>query len=387
MRKILLVLTASTVLLAQSYYTEPKEINTKDGYYWSDKKKEQVENEEDVPAVSGKNKKKTRSEKEVLLSIEKNILLQNAIMIKILENLDYNFPRKTPKYTKNTKTGEKCITNSSADCFVMPLMPEAQQVPPMANFIRNPSTETAKVWLKWFATYQNHLSDIGFANTFTYKQYGQEVYPTNSSPLTALPKGGASDARKNIKTATVQSLNDKIEVLLFIDNDNSLSGLVNSVLLLSSKKGALAKLKKFKIVMKSEKQYAELYKDFMENSSEREKKIFQNTIFIKDESLFKKYNISFSPTAVAIVDVDNKKIWQKVAYSNSSSDITNGIYDFLVYNRVVEPQNINDKAAFKMHNAKMNGNDYSLNTKDFNATISKSGSKIKVDNTQIIEEK
>lgn len=115
---------------------------------------------------------------ELLAKILEEQKKQTALQVEIRDLLQEEINPK-PKMITN-KDGKKCIANSSADCFDLPLISEAKKVPVMAAFIKNPTVDTASQYLKWQATYFNHLNNVGFSLNLAGKQYGEKAYPTSA---------------------------------------------------------------------------------------------------------------------------------------------------------------------------------------------------------------
>lgn len=322
-------------------------VNIKHGWYWEDvNKTKKPKLKKMLKMVNPKNDK--RKPKEILSSIDNQMKVQTLLLSKMLQILEYNFPRRTPKYTINKKTGKKCLTNSNADCFVMPVVPEAQQVPVLKNFIRKPNLETAKEWLRWFATYQNKIADVGYANSFAYKQYGTKAYPTRVTLESQTPSGTGDNLPKNIKEQTLMRLQNRIKIYVFYGINKGYENLINPIFMLDVKKGAFSVFKDFTVVFKDESYYNKLKKEFSWRASSREKAIANSTKFKLDPELFKKFKIDHTPTVVAELKGKNGKIlgWQKICFDNGYGDMLSGVYDFLVFNRVVKPTNINPENAY-----------------------------------------
>jgi len=331
--------------LGSSNFLNNTNVNIKHGWYWEDinTTKAKVKEEKKPKILKLINPKKdNRKPKQILTDIDNQLKLQTTLMSKIVQILEYNFPRRTPKYTINKKTGKKCLTNSSADCFVMPVVPEAQQVPVLKQFIRNPDLQSAKEWLRWFAKYQNKIGDIGYANSFAY------AYPTRVTLESQTPAGNGDNIPRNIKEQTLMRLQNRIKIYVFYGIDKDYEALSDPIFMLDVKKGALSVFKDFTIVFKDKNYYDKLKKEFSWRASSREKSIANSTTFKLEPKLFKKFRIDHTPTVIAELKGKDGKIlgWQKICFDNGYGDIVNGLYDFLVFNRVVKPTNINPENAY-----------------------------------------
>lgn len=74
--------------------------------------------------------------------------------------------------------GKRCIENSSAECFVMPVIAEARRVPALAELLKNPTDEeVAKNYLQWQARYFEQVINVGNGLQFAMAKFGSEAYP------------------------------------------------------------------------------------------------------------------------------------------------------------------------------------------------------------------
>lgn len=273
---------------------------------------------------------------------------QLAELQKINATLDYNFPRRAPKYTINKKTGEKCLSNSSADCYVPILIPEAQQVPAMANFLKNPNMKNAKIYLGWQAAHFNHVTDIGYGISFGYKQYGKEAYPTNTLNSIQTPMGTLSAYRYGVEFATIKAIQDKLSIYVFLGKTGWMEDQIGLHRISMMNQNILSHVKDFNFIHLNEhsrdrfvESLKKLTPDILSN--------YQKAKISVQPKLFKKFKIDISPTVVVVYD-DKKgtKIWQKITNQYTTKTIVSNIYNFLVYNKVIKPENMNPDALMKL---------------------------------------
>ena len=120
-------------------------------------------------------------------------------------------------HTIINEKGEKCVANSSADCFEMPLVAEAKRVPVLATWIKEPTIENATEFLKWQAKFFKYKFDNGYSLNLASKQYGDKAYPTDAITEEFGSIGGESTRHKNelIKTyITAKSKNTSVYILM-----------------------------------------------------------------------------------------------------------------------------------------------------------------------------
>lgn len=121
------------------------------------------------------NKTQNLTEKDILLNILAEQRKQTAIQSEILEilKITHDLPRKV------VINGKECISNSSSDCFVMPIIGDAARLPVMRKWLENPTVENALEYYKWQSKYLNHTFNVGYSLEFAAKN---TTYPFASTP-------------------------------------------------------------------------------------------------------------------------------------------------------------------------------------------------------------
>ena len=100
---------------------------------------------------NNKSSLKKKTERELLAELVKLSRAQLKEQKRIREILENEFDPQ-PK-TITLKDGTKCIENSSAKCFKMPMIPEIRGIPAIANAYKNPTLENIKIRELWYAKY------------------------------------------------------------------------------------------------------------------------------------------------------------------------------------------------------------------------------------------
>lgn len=277
--------------------------------------------------------------KTLVVELYKNRKLNEAIK----EKLDYAFPNTTPKYGVNNK-GEKCLANSSSDCFVMPVIAEGQRIPVLKNFLRNPSPENSKKWLKWQSTYFNHINKVSHGLRFAFLKGGSDVYQTATDYALGdnLFFSKSEDVRAVREAKVIASLKNKIAYLFFLgqnelyekvtDSYKKIAGIKKTfikemphVFVFPSKKA----LNKFKTVLADLKQQG--YVDVV-NFYEKQKVVVR-------ADLYKTYNIRLTPSTVVFYEDKGKKYSQIITSGEfSSSRLRKGTINFLTYHDIISPK-------------------------------------------------
>jgi len=286
------------------------------------------------------------------LKMMSQLIKTNQDVVKELKKmnatLDYNFPRRFEKWTTNKKTGEKCLANSSADCYVPILIPEAQQVPAMAAFLKKPNMKNAKNYLGWQSAHFNHVMKVGYGLSFAYKQFGKNAYKTSSILETASPLGYASKARVGAKVAMLQKFQNHLHFYIFLGKTEWLENRMQLKRIGMTGFGGFEAFDNFDYVFLTQKRMKEM--------DEALKKLGGN-IFDKykkrkhevDTKLFKKFKIELTPTVVVVFD-DGKgnQIWQKLGHDLGYGELMTKTFDFLEYNGVLNPENVDEAVIAKL---------------------------------------
>lgn len=99
------------------------------------------------------------SEKDILLSILQEQKKQTKLQEEILHILKVT--NDLPEMIE--VNGKKCLSNSSAECFKMPIIKDAARIPVMKKWIENPTIENAKAYYKWQSKFLNQSFDAGYS--------------------------------------------------------------------------------------------------------------------------------------------------------------------------------------------------------------------------------
>lgn len=354
MKKTVLSLIVSGLLLSLS--AEMKlahsdlEYDKAKGWWWYEETYIDKDNKEEKIrySMTPKEKKEMEDKKklnELLVEILAEQKENKKINADILYRLNYAFPDVTPKYTINKKTGEKCLTNSSMDCFVMPVVAEAQQVPVLNNFISAPSPENSKNWLQWQATYFNHVKKISHGLRFAYLKHGADAYPTSTryargdNPL--FSKSELMESNREAKI--VHSLKDRIALLnfvgknVFFEKNQKVRNQVHNW-----NKSYLKDINSV-FIFETEKDKNDFLKDVSENQVGSTLEFWKNAKITVRPDLYKAHNIKMTPSTVMYYEDKEKKINISETITSgtlSSNAIRNQIINFLTYNEIIEEKEL-----------------------------------------------
>jgi len=171
---------------------------------------------EDLPHK--KQSKKSAKQKDCcseLLKISKKILKENEKQTKIQEKI-LKLLQNTldPKPKTITVNGKKCIENSSAECFKMPLTPEAKSIPAMAAWMKNPSMQNTVNYLQWQAKYFKEVFKRADALPMAVTQFGDKAYPLPNQPIGYTDIMGFNNEKQQTKRF-MEEVNKKYSYILF----------------------------------------------------------------------------------------------------------------------------------------------------------------------------
>lgn len=290
-------------------------------------------------AEEGEAEKMNRASLEELIKIEREQLkVQKRILALIEQQVD-------PKpETITRKDGSKCIANSSADCFKMPLEPFAKRIPVLANWVTNPSKETGKEWLRWQATYFNHVFKSANAARFAIAQYGNEAYPTSYQHAGFETAKGANSVMLNAaKAHLVNAMHDKVHLFLFMGMNSDMDLL--SYLSYAKLKAKLPDVK-MTIVFYSEEAKG-VFDDMVRTLPQELQSFSDHTEQIVNRSYFKKYGIYTTPELATYLP-DEQKI-DIVLSGRAGTEKTIGlIADIMEYRGVLDHTALTDYKMWEM---------------------------------------
>jgi len=334
------------------------EYDAPNGWWWY--KEETIE--KDGKKIITKTKMTKKEKVDFEAKKETNELLKEQIELlkDVKKRLNYAFPYVAPIYTKNEKTGEKCLTNSSEDCFVLPVQAEAQRVPVMATWLRNPSPTNSKKWLRWEAKYFNHLQKISLGNRFAYLSGGSKAYPTNTvySMGDSIRSPMSVRGRELRKKDMIAKVMPKLDILVFLGKTSALDSIVDSHKEIFQ--WIRPEFQKYNVHFIFDSKYSlDLFESNVKDHTgpsirDAWKKIKNKKIVFVSPKYFDKFNIKITPSVVAIYKTDkktkdkngketdkNEMIWQTILTSSINPvQVKGAIFRFLEYNGIFKAKDL-----------------------------------------------
>lgn len=348
------IIAATTLFSAQTNGQKPYKAEDDlkkggEGYYYYNDYREEPQEQPKVPQRPQVKPGDNGQLADLIQAVREN----TEVSKKILEKLEYAYPRTIPEWTKNSKTGEKCKSNSSADCFVMPVIAEAQNsVPVMVDMMRNPTTENVKKYLEWQAAYFNQTFKIGYGFNLTSQQYERDAWKVDGMGFTQMPEhGNKQDDAQYLKIAAIiKKLNNKLGMLVFFGKSEEIEREFSGREFNSITKGPFSKLKNTAFIFENQATLNRMtnlvnqdaYTDYPAQWAAMKKAV--------DPAKFKEFKIHASPAAVLIYKKDDGEIiWQKLGYISTVSEqqIMLMTYRFLRFHEIIPAGSINEEDVWE----------------------------------------
>ena len=281
-------------------------------------------------------------------SIDKSLKTQTKIQEKILKILEERFDPKPKVIMVN---GKKCVANSSAECFDMPLTPEAKRVPVLANLIKNPSLQTAARYLQWQAKYFKQIYRIGDSLPAAVTQFGAKAYPLNYKSSSYNVLNGFDPRDKATRIYLNKAIKEnKLHFLVFfgINKDLDIIGVYGIKKRIETYPNV-----KVQAIFKTPKS-EQIFKDIISilPANQKLKKI--RTIIAP--SKFKQLDIFTTPT---ILVLRNKKAQALLRGQLQVGLFSDKLWNYLEMNKLIDYKALTDYNSWKNQNFRQ---DYYLST-------------------------
>lgn len=315
------------------------------GKHFYDEKKddENVKIKEEIEPIKISKKDNT----EQLLSQIVILLKQNKDEIRELKK---TINPNEPKMITNEK-GENCLSNSSVDCFDIPVIMEGRNVPVLYDFIKTPNEKNAKNWLKYQAKLFNHYMDMGYSLKFASLNGDEKDYPVNALNLYGDSKDNmTADLYKNRILQILDEHKKELGTMIFLGKSKSIEEQWgrSSLAMMGFKKG---KYFNIAVVFDSESTKKD-YDDYYKKISDKELiETYNKLPKIVSKELFEKFKIEITPTAVAFFKNKEKEISSVIERGFlNQTNLIHSYQQFLVYNKIAEQK---DFHAAKIWNVEL----------------------------------
>lgn len=309
------------------------------------------------------NKKKTTqaqsqtpSKKATIDDLQKALLMIVVELRKTRQELNKikKILNPNPQHYIVGKNGNKCLANSDKDCFEMPIVQEARNIPSLEKFMKNPTLKSASKWLGVQAKIFNRANDMGIAIKFASLQGGANTYPVSGKDF--MNSGQASNAQLEEKAIEkkLQKFKNNIGTIVFLGETPTLEdtwGQESLARMVYPQDSLFNLLLVFKN-QKSKTKYDGFYKK-LDDLELRD--IYMNAKKIVSSKLFKTYDIKVSPSVVAVYkDKKNNKFFKNTIVKGfpTKRDIVYGYKQFLIFNKLIEYKSFHSDNLWRSENEK-----------------------------------
>lgn len=303
-------------------------------------------------------KKKEEKKAEMLEKTDKATLndLHNVLLViaqelketkeEILELKKYINPN-APHYIANEK-GERCLANSSMDCFEMPIIQEGRNIPALANFMENPSVDNAKTWLGVQAKLFNRANDMGVALKFASLEGGADTYPVYGRDLLLSGNSNSSAMEAKAIKKSLEKYKDNIGTIVFLGETPALEKAWDpeSLARMAYPSGSLYNLL---LVFKNQETKTIYDEFFLKHKDPEIKNVYVSARKEVGPNLFKNYKIDVTPTVVAVYKKDGKIMKNTISKGFPSRDeLLYGYKQFLIFNKLAEPKDFHANSIWRV---------------------------------------
>lgn len=265
-----------------------------------------------------------RTMKKILEEEQKQTKIQTKIL-KILQK------RMDPQPKVITVNGKKCIANSSAECFQMPITAAAQRVPALAAWMKNPTMANTVNYLRWQAKYFKEIFRRADSFPLAVTQFGEKAYPLAAHRLgyTSLQGFNIKDLKmKRIIAATKK--NYKYLIFLGLNSDLDITSALNIKSLIEKYKDL-----NFTLVFKNQSSKNLFNQTLNAIYTKKALAVFDKTKSVINPKAFDKYQIFTTPSVVAV----NMKKKKAQTICNGKVQIgyfEEQMYNYLEYNKEID---------------------------------------------------
>lgn len=326
MKKFLISSFALTLLFASN------ELNVNNINPNNTSKKQKIEqgwrfgdNPKSKPVVNDK-----KTIKEILAEMLKVQKEQLKTQKKILAILQEQFDPKPKMIT--LPNGKKCIANSSAECFQMPLTPIAKRIPVLKNWLEHRDIKSAAAYIKWQSKYMQEIFKSAYAYDFAVTEYGNKVAQLDYSRPGFEETFGASEViRDKFKSWEINHYKDKFNLYIFLGENPDLDVYsFTSIARFFKKHPDL----KYTIIFKTpneKKAFLEAGKIFLIIGDMIKSK---NVKMVVMPSLFKKLDVYTTPTIS--LKLKGSNVIHKVMVGRLNGILTSKIINFLKFKGIIK---------------------------------------------------
>ncbi len=256
---------------------------------------------------------------------------QTKIQQKILDLISNEIDPKPKIITVN---GKKCIENSSAECFKMPITSEAKKTPALKAWMENPSIENTVTYLRWQSKFLTEVFKRGDSFPMAIAEQGSKAYPLLVNDGGYIDLFGYSPVKQAKNKLMIEQFK-KIPIFIFfgLNKDLDLVSIVNL-------KELIKKYKNLDITIVFENEHSkELFDSVISGvyGTKKSKELFYGSKIMIDSSLSKELNVYTTP-AILVNDNDKPHIIYTGALKVSAFE--RAAYRYLEFNDKIDHEKL-----------------------------------------------
>lgn len=283
-------------------------------------------------------KKKKLSVEEMLSKLLEESIKQTKLQKEIRDILQDEFAPKPKMMT--LKDGTKCIENSSAKCFKMPMINEIKRIPVYVNAYQKRDLESMKKKEMWEGKYVSEVLHLAYLKGQAIRELGPK-YPLATRPVGTINNiGYDSIVQKRYEQELVNKHAKQFEINIFLGINKSLD--MYSLVRLAYLVRDNPKLK-FNLIfnsIKAKKQWEKQYPSFF--TSKFLKKLDS---YVQPDS-FKEFKVYTTPS-VFLKDRKREKDTLIFVGRITQDDIVNRIIEYMIQHKDIKRNDLTASKAWK----------------------------------------
>lgn len=277
---------------------------------------------------------------EELVKLNRDQLKEQKRIREILEN---EFDPKPKEIT--LPDGTKCIENSSAKCFKMPMIAEVKKIPAIRKAYENPTMENIKTRELWYAKYTDAVLNDAYMKGQAIRELGPK-YPLAKRDLGTIDTQGLDSVVMNkYKKELVNKKINNFEFNLFLGMNESLDmySLVRLAYLVKENPNW-----KFNLVFKdrgSKKHWEKQYKNFYAA------KFLNGINAVVQPEAFKAFNVYTTPSWFVR---DKKRGKDTLLYIGRASedDMVSSMIEYMIKYKYIKRSDLSSRNAWDSQGGK-----------------------------------
>jgi hypothetical protein len=280
---------------------------------------------------------KKKSERELLAELVKLNRAQLKEQKRIREILENEFDPQPKMIT--LKDGTKCIENSSAKCFKMPMIPEVRKIPAIANAYKNPTLKNIKTRELWYAKYTDAVLNDAYLKGQAIRELGPK-YPLATRPRGTIQTNGMDSViMKHYKKQLVAKHMKNFRLNIFLGMNESLDmySLVRLAYIL--KDNPTWKVTLVFNSNEAKKHWEAQYKNFYAS------KYFSRAKTVVQPSAFKEFKIYTTPS-IYLQDLKHKKDVFIYKGRATEGDIISRVLEYMINNKYIKRNELSAEKAW-----------------------------------------